>query len=809
MVFRLIAKVVVNHDSKQVDKLFDYNVEEEFADIVKVGSRVIVPFGASDRHTEGYVMETAKYSAAKKLKSIIKHEDVVFDEKMSELIFWMREKYMCSYLDIIKSVIPGGISIKPEEWLVLCDEKAKDEISLKLLENGGAIEINRLLSLFESNISSKIKKLCDAGTVKKEYRERNHITDKVIRVASVNVEPEDAEKIIELLRKQRAKAQLRMFEILSQNERISLSDLVQFSNGGYSAIKSLEKKGYIKIYDFYVDRNPFKKTIKQEKEKPILTDEQEKARKTIEKYIDREEYKSILMHGVTGSGKTEVYMRSIERCLNKNKNAVMLVPEISLTPQMVSRFIKRFGEKIAIFHSGLSLGERYDEWKKMRDGRASVVIGARSAVFAPFENIGIIIIDEEHESTYKSDMLPRYNTKEVAAFRAKQNNAVLLLASATPEVVDYYAAKTGTHELIELKKRVNNRKLPDVEVVDMRTELEEGNRSVFSRKLIEELGKNLEKKEQSILFLNRRGYSTFVSCRSCGFVAKCPNCNISLTYHKYSDTLKCHYCGFSEKNYEICPACKSKYIRYFGGGTQKVEEEIKKIFPDISTIRMDVDTTVKLNSHEKILEKFEQEKIDVLVGTQMVTKGLDFDNVTLVGVISADVMLNIQDFRAGERTFDLIEQVTGRAGRAEKTGRAVIQTYSPEHYAVTMAKEHDYNKFYDYEIAAREAMWYPPYCEMVSVLFSGISENQVSQAAKLYARYLEPIKSLPQRVQILGPIPAALAKINNKYRWRILIKCLEADKLNSILIDAKNSVLKNMNYKDVVIVMDKNPNNAY
>lgn len=809
MVIELIAKIIVNHDSKQVDKLFDYEVSDELEKVIRVGSRVIIPFGPSNRQTEGYVMGTASHSSANRLKSIIRHEDYVFDEKMCELIFWMREKYMCSYLDIIKTVIPSGTSVKPQEWLFLKDKTVKNDITLRLAENGGAMEINRLLSLFENNITAKIKKLCDEKIIEKEYREPNHITDKVLRVASINMEPEEVEKTLELLKSQRAQAQLRILEILSINERISLSDLVQFSNSSYSAVRTLEKKGYIKVYDIIVDRKPIKKLIETNKNIPELTEEQNIAKEKIEKYINSSEYKSILVHGVTGSGKTEVYMRSIEKCLENGRKAIMLVPEISLTPQMVSRFVSRFDEKIAVFHSGLSLGERYDEWKKMRDGRSSVVIGARSAVFAPFTDIGIIIIDEEHEGTYKSDMTPRYNTKEVATFRAKQNNAVLLLASATPEVSDYYDATESKHELIELKNRVNNKKLPDVEIVDMRKELEEGNRSVFSRKLKEELQKNLEKKEQSILFLNRRGYSTFVSCRNCGFVAKCPNCNVSLTYHKFADDLRCHYCGYIRKNYIVCPSCNSKYIRYFGGGTQKVEEEIKNIFPGVSTIRMDVDTTTKMNSHEEILGKFEKEKIDILIGTQMVTKGLDFENVTLVGVISADVMLNLQDFRAGERAFDLIEQVTGRAGRAEKSGRAVIQTYSPEHYAVMMAKEHDYNSFYQYEILNRKAMWYPPYCEMISILFSGANENQVSQAAKLYAKYIEQLKSLSQRTQILGPIPAALSKINNKYRWRILIKCENSDNLNSILVESRKKVQKNVNYKDISIVIDKNPNNAY
>lgn len=805
----MIARVVVNHDSKKVDKLFDYLIGDELTDKIQVGSRVIVPFGTQNKPTEGYVMEISVGSLAKNLKEITRFEDNVFDEKMANLICWMREKYLCSFLDIIKAVIPSGISIKPERWVVIKDESQKNEITEKISDMGGAAEVISLQSMFEKDIGRTLKKLLDEGVLTEEYRESSHVSDKVIRVASINVDPDDTEKILELLKGQRAKAQERIFEILSMNERISLADLVAFSGGSYSAIKALEKKGYIRVYDIVSLRNPFQKAVEKTDQKPILTDEQQNAKAIIDGYIEESKYKNILLHGVTGSGKTEVYMSAIEKCLCFGKTAIMLVPEISLTPQMVMRFRKRFGSDIAVFHSGLSLGQRYDEWKRMRDGKVSVVIGARSAIFAPLKNIGIIIIDEEHEGTYKSDMMPRYNTKEVANYRAKEDNAVLLLASATPDVTDYYRAKSGEIQLIELKSRINKRSLPRVEVIDMREELENGNRTVFSNRLIEELRKNLEKKEQSILFLNRRGFSTFVSCRKCGYVAKCPNCDVSLTYHKFSDRLKCHYCGYERENYKICPQCESKYIRYFGGGTQKVEDEIKKIFPDISTIRMDVDTTSKMNSHEEILDRFEKEKIDVLVGTQMVTKGLDFDNVTLVGVISADVMLNVQDYRSAERTFDLIEQVTGRAGRAEKEGRAIIQTYSPDHYAVELSKEHNYKEFYENEILLRKAMWYPPFCEMVNITFSGGSENQVANCAKLFRKYLEPIKNLPQRVQILGPIPAALSKINNKFRWRILIKCIESDKLNTYFADARDKISKNVNYKDITIAIDKNPNNAY
>lgn len=801
---KMIAKIVVNHDSKKVDKFFDYSVPEDILDTVKVGSRVIVPFGAANAPKEGYVMEFAHKPAKKELKSIISYEDDVFDAEMAELISWMRDKYMCSYLDAIRVIVPSGISIKQEEWVVLVKENPNDEICSRLYENGGNLKKRNLADI--NGFSTKLKKLVKDGYIKTEFRDTARTKDKTLKVAEINVEPEELPQICDILKKRRAIAQVRILNILAVNDRISLADLVQFSETSYSAVKALEDKGYIRTYEIIVDRFHLKKDADGNLQKPKLTDEQQAVVREISRSLG--EYKSFLLHGVTGSGKTEVYMRVIEECLEKEKNAIMLVPEIALTPQMVSRFIGRFGEKTAVFHSGLSLGEKYDEWKKMKKGEASIVIGARSAIFAPFQNIGAIIIDEEHEGTYKSDMLPRYNTKEIAEFRARRNDAVLLMASATPDICDYYKAKHGKLNLLEIKNRIN-KNMPKVDIVDMRAELEKGNRSVFSKKLIKELKENIEKKEQSILFLNRRGYSTFVSCRSCGYVAKCPKCSISMTYHKYSDNLKCHYCGHETANYKKCPECGSGYIRYFGGGTQKIEEELKNIFPDASTIRMDIDTTSKNNSHEKILKEFEEKKIDVLIGTQMITKGLDFENVTLVGVVSADVMLNIQDYRAGERTFDLIEQVTGRAGRASKKGRAVIQTYNPEHFAVTMAREHDYQSFYDYEINLRKVLKYPPYCEMVSVLFSGANENNIMQASKYFAKCLQLVKDQKDDIQVLGPSAAVIAKINNKYRWRILIKCKNADSLTPILTDAKSQTNKNNNYKDVNIVIDKNPNNAY
>lgn len=807
----MVAQVVVNHQSKQVDKLFDYLIPEGLQ--VTVGSRVIVPFGAGNRQKEAYVFGIAAGSRAKNLKEIIRLADAgrVFDEKMLDLIYWMREKYFCSFLDIIRAIIPAGTSVKPEEWIVLKADSAegKDRKLLDVLRNnGGAAEVNYLMQFFETNISAQLKKLCDAGVLKREYRDTRLVKDKTVRVASLAVSVDDAGELIGMLTKKRAAVQAKMLEILCMNEIVSLSDLIQFTEGSYNAISALEKKGYIRLKNIVVSRAVYR-SRDEALVPPELTKEQRQAVCAVEQDLEQGAYAGVLLHGVTGSGKTEVYMRLIERVINRGKQAVLLVPEIALTPQMVARFTSRFGERVAVFHSGLSLGEKYDEWKRMRDGEADIVIGARSAVFAPFSNIGIIIIDEEHETSYKSEMLPRYDTREVAAFRARQYGAVLLLASATPQVTSYYKAKAGEYRLLEMKNRVNSRRMPAVSIVDMRQELENGNKSVFSAALQAEIAYNLQNKEQTILFLNRRGFSTFVSCRSCGFVAECPNCNISLTYHKFNDTLRCHYCGYSVKNYQVCPACGSKYIRYFGGGTQKVEEEIKALFPSAATLRMDVDTTGRQGAHEAILREFQQKKTDILIGTQMVAKGLDFPNVTLVGVISADTMLNIDDFRAGERTFDLLEQVTGRAGRAGKPGRAVIQTYNPDHEAVVLAKAHDYKTFYETEIQMRKALWYPPFSDIVSILFAGSSEALVPQAARFFAKQLQGVKKLPQKSQVLGPVPASISRIKNKFRWRILIKCEDADGLGELLNDAQKACRKNALYGEIAVVIDKNPNNIY
>lgn len=805
----MIAEVVVNHKSKSLDKVFDYAISDGLD--IKIGSSVIVPFGTANKLKEAYVVKIKDKSRAKNLKTIERlSKDIrLFDEKQLELIKWMRQKYLVTYLDAIHAVSPSGTEVKPEEWLVLQDgvkPGETDEIILALSECGDNCEINRFLAKFEKSIKTRLEKLIEQGRIKREFRDSRTVGDKTVTVCELSIEDAELEKVLQSLEKSNAHIQAKMVELLSECKRLSLADLVNFSDGSYSGIRSLLKKGYITTFDVEVLREP-KESELFAKEKPCcLTDEQENVLKSLLDTVGKKEYKPYLLHGVTGSGKTEVYMRVIEETIKAGRQAIVLVPEISLTPQMVARFKSRFGRRTAVIHSGLSLGEKYDQWKKIQSGDADIVIGARSAIFAPFKNIGAIIVDEEHEQTYKSEMSPRYETHEVAEFRAQQYGAVLVFASATPLITSYYKAEMGEYHLLEMKKRANLKAMPKAYVVDLRQELENGNRSVISDRLQAEIGENLKKGEQTILFLNRRGFSTFVSCRKCGYVAECPNCSISLKYHKFDDTLRCHYCGHTIPNYKKCPECGSKYIRYFGGGTQKVEEEIQSLFPDATTIRMDVDTTGAKNSHSEILNKFEKEKIDILIGTQMVTKGLDFPDVTLVGVISADTILNIDDFRSKERTFSILEQVTGRAGRAEKPGRSVIQTYSPDNKAIEYMCEHNYQDFYREELLLRKAMWYPPFSSIVSVIFSGSVEANVSKCAKFFAKNLAPISEMGQKTQVLGPVPAYVSKIKNKYIYRLLIKCENMDMLNETLVLARDKCKKNTNYENISVVIDKNPN---
>jgi primosomal protein N' (replication factor Y) len=514
----------------------------------------------------------------------------------------------------------------------------------------------------------------------------------------------------------------------------------------------------------------------------------------------------MLLHGVTGGGKTEVYMQVIKDVIARGKEAVVLVPEISLTPQMVERFKGRFPGNVAVFHSRLSEGERQDQWRRVKDQKVSIAVGARSAVFAPFKDIGIIIIDEEHESSYKSESTPRYHAAEIAAERCKRNGALLLYGSATPSVERYYSAKSGKIELLTIYKRTNFLDLPVVDVVDLRDELKSGNRKMFSRKLIIEIEKNIQNGEQTILFLNRRGYSPFVLCRSCGYIVTCKNCSVSYTYHSDTEKLICHYCGAAARLPGKCPVCESLDIKLFGAGTQRVEEEVKKLFNGCSVIRMDRDTTSAKNSHERILNEFVKKKIDILIGTQMIAKGHDFPNVTLVGVLAADPMLNINDFRSAERAFQLLMQVSGRAGRGKIRGRVVIQTYNPDHYSIATSMEHDYNSFYRQEIMVRRELEYPPFKSIGAVMLSGPDDKKTFDAALTLHTKCREEHSGDDGIVITKPLRPPIGVIKDKYRWRFIIKHGDTNKLAQILGELGDFFFSGKLPKDAELGVDINPN---
>lgn len=587
--------------------------------------------------------------------------------------------------------------------------------------------------------------------------------------------------------------------IRENNGKFNKSELTKLHGLSTYKINKLIKEEYLNIEEEVVYRYNSREYIEY-KEKDLTRDQIN----AIES-INFSDKNVVLLKGVTGSGKTEVYMKLVAKEILNGKAAIILVPEISLTPQMIERFKGRFGREVAVFHSRLSDGERYDEWYRVKEGKARVIIGARSALFLPVKDLGIIIIDEEHENTYKSEQNPKYVTREVAEFISKRNNCKVILGSATPSIETYYRAISGEIDLVELNNRVDNKPMPEIEIVDMREELNSGNISMFSRKLFFEMKEALNRKEQIILFLNRRGFSTFVSCRSCGYVFKCPKCDISMTYHK-NGYLVCHYCGHGQMQPKVCPKCKSKYVKHFGTGTERVEEEVKRHFKDARVLRMDMDTTRNKNSHETIYNSFKNGEGDILIGTQMISKGLDFENVTLVGILAADMSLNVPDYRAAEKTFQIITQVSGRAGRGEKEGKVILQTYNPSHYSLNYAKNYDYEGFYNEEFTARGLMYYPPFGRILLLNASSKNENSLKNFMNLLKDELSSISNQEENIDMLGPVPCIISKIKDNFRWQIIFKGdLSLDFCKKIK-DKLYQLNKNV-YNEIKVTIDINPNN--
>ncbi len=594
-------------------------------------------------------------------------------------------------------------------------------------------------------------------------------------------------------------------DLLFDVNTASVSEICEFCSVGVSVIKNLEKYGVISIYDKEVLRNPYKDVQITENNEIELSPQQMKAYTTYSNMLDGEGGTGLLF-GVTGSGKTQVYLKLIDKALENQKDVIVLVPEISLTPQALSIFHKRYGDKVAVFHSGLSLGERNDEYKRADRGEAKIVIGTRSAVFAPLHNLGLIIMDEEQESTYKSERTPKYNTKDVANFRCKYNKALFLMTSATPSLETYSNALNNKYVLCELTQRFGDAKLPQVITVDMKQEMKNGNKSPISAKLKELIEDTLDNNKQVILLINRRGYNTFIACNDCGHVITCPNCSISLTYHSASNRLVCHYCGYTKKLDNICPECKGDNIRYSGFGTQKIEDELAYLFPDARILRMDADTTSTKFSHEKMFNAFANHEYDIMIGTQMVAKGLDFDDVTLVGVVNADNSLYDESYNSAERCFDLITQVVGRSGRRDGNGKAVIQTINPYNQTLEYASNQDYKSFYENEIELRKLLTYPPYCDIISASFIGENENKVALCSKKFFELLiEENEKYKHKIIVLGPSVAKIAKLNNTYRYRLSVKCKNSKNIRNMFNDIQKNISKIKEYKDVSVSLDINP----
>lgn len=788
MALETLARVLVDTGVFSLDREFYYKIPDSEKGTLKAGCIVTVPFGRGKKTgiVIGFTDEETDYEL--KYISAVKKGEPAADDKAIELAHFMQKMYIAPFFDCLKLLCPPGTFGKEDKKVLLINADGNfSPLQKKVLafieDEGGATTLAALKNEFGASVTGTVKSLEEKNAVETEKFTHKKAGVLKRKYVSLNMKAEDALALLP----DRAVSQRDAVMALEKGDR----PLAGFNNT--SAIRALSDKGIVKIYDEALRRDPFKEKNLSATYSLHPTEEQKAALETINSLSDSSRAKTVLLHGVTGSGKTEVYMQAIERTVKNGRQAIVLVPEISLTPQMTDRFLGRFGENVAILHSMLSSGERLDEWMRIKNGEAKVVVGARSAIFAPLDNIGLIIVDEEHENTYKSEQTPRYDAIEVAKMRCRQHNALLILASATPSVTDYYKALSGKYELIKMTKRYNEVSLPLIEAVDMRSELKNGNRRMLSGRLTEEIRKNIENGEQTVLFLNRRGFSTFVSCRDCGYVALCPSCSIALVYHKNTGTLNCHYCGYKTAVMKTCPSCLSGHIKYFGTGTERLEEEIRVLFPSASVIRMDVDTTAGKNAHEKILKKFSEEKIDILLGTQMVSKGLDFPNISLVGVVAADMSLNIDDYRASERTFDLITQVCGRAGRGDTRGRAIIQTYSPENPVIEFAKKQDYEGFYESEIAYRKMFGYPPFSNIVCVSFSSADEKSVKEACLKTEKKFKELFS-GRDIKLFASAPSPLYKIKGRYRWRFWFKG-EADSvtrelLRTLYFDFKSKTVK-------------------
>ncbi|MBM7692322.1 primosomal protein N' (replication factor Y) [Peribacillus deserti] len=798
-----IASVIVDVPAKQTDREFDYKIPEKWVSVIKPGMRVIVPFGP--RKVQGFVSQLKEQSEHSRLKSIEEPMDLepILNPELLELGDWLTVETLCYKISAYQVMIPAALKAKYEKYIKLTSDNGLNALSeeMKALFNGrDRMDWKEVLN---SQAASKIQNELLKGNLEVVYQVKNKLNKKRVKYVEAVIPQEGIQEYAAGLPQNASKQKAACDYFISHPGEITLRELIDQTGTTAQSVKTLVQKNVLKEYEKEIYRDPFENRTFSQTNPFVLTDEQEEALRPINQSINTKSDGTFLLYGITGSGKTEIYLQAIDNALKHGKEAIMLVPEISLTPQMVQRFKGRFSNKVAVMHSGLSVGEKYDEWRKIQRKEVKVVVGARSAIFAPFENLGIIIIDEEHETSYKQEENPRYHARDVAIKRSKYHGCPVVLGSATPSLETFARAQKNVYTLLTLKNRLNSSMLPKVDIVDMREELRTGNRSMFSKMLFEKLTERIEKKEQTVLFLNRRGHSSFVMCRDCGNVMNCPHCDISLTYHRYSHQLKCHYCAFEVPMPSHCPECQSDYIRFFGTGTQKVEEELGKILPQARVIRMDVDTTGKKGSHEKLLTAFQEGKADILLGTQMIAKGLDFPNITLVGVLTADTMLHLPDFRASEKTFQLLTQVSGRAGRHKLPGEVVIQTYTPEHYSIELSGQQDFDSFYAQEMQLRKFNKYPPFYFLALVTVSHEDLMKTVSVTEKITKFLS--SGLSSDSVVLGPAASPISRVNDRYRYQCLIKYKREPELRGMLKKIVEHYQKETHQDGLQISIDLNP----
>ena len=816
-----LARIALSSATFAIDLPYTYRLPPALSERVWPGMRVVVPFGPANRLCEGLVL-SVEDGQGERLKSVgaLLDDRPVLDREGIRLALWMREQFFCTVWAAAMTMLPTGLwYVLRESWAVApgtdrekADQKAAEiPMGRRVLDliyaAGGEAPLDRIKALEGvKDPKTVLKKLEQAGLVVRSAQARRKIGDKTEKIAVLSMPPADALALAERKRK-RFPMQYSVTELLCSLGSVSVKELCYFTGASKSTVNTLKKNGVLRLESREVFRSELPPAEEPEPLLP-LNDRQQAAYEGLSALLEQEEAHAALLYGVTGSGKTQVYLHLIRDALDRGRGAIVLVPEIALTPSLLHIFLTHFGKQVAILHSCLPAGQRYDQWKRVKEGAAAVVIGTRSAVFAPVKNLGLIILDEEQEGSYQSESMVRYHAREVAKFRCNRSRALLVLGSATPAVESRYAAETGRYQLFTLDRRFNEKRLPNVCLADMKQELRQGNDTGLSRLLRDELEENLRRGEQSILFLNRRGNSRMAVCGDCGESPLCPRCSVHLTYHSVNGRLMCHYCGYSQPLPPLCPNCSGRY-RFVGVGTQRLQETLETLWPGTEVMRMDADTVSATHSHEVLLDRFRKKNIPILLGTQMVAKGLDFGNVTLVGVIDADLSLYVDSYRAAERTFSLLTQVVGRAGRGEKPGRAVIQSWTPENDVIELAARQDYDSFYAQEREMRRLLRFPPFLDLFRLTVTGLEESQVLRACALLRRSLEPwVEERKQRgeeIDLLGPAPAGVVKVNDRYRYRLLLKGRNDRETRTVLAQLMRTAQKDKVNRGLSLLMDVNP----